>query len=305
MAQTSGIKYKPRKLIVSPMVIKPSVRRFTSYRKFLKAYYDFKKRTKPGFSFRKFAEDSDIKSPNFLQLVMQGKRNMSEEMSAQVCRAMRLVGAERSYFMAMVKRENARNSFQVAEANRGLLRAVHKLDSGSVTTAQSRYVGTWHHAVIKEMVALPDFQPNGEWISASLRGLVTPKQAEESLALLCEAGFLARDAKGNYITQEAVIDTGDGFDFARVLKNHMQTLSVWQELLPSLSKEERDLGLLVFALNKSKIPEFKEKLRQFQDEIVEWIATSELPPDSVMQLGTYLMPLTFPVDGSRPTRERN
>lgn len=296
---------------------RPSVRKYTSYRHFLKAYYDYKKLTKPGFSYRKFAEVSGIKSPNFLQLVMQGKRNMSEDMGCQVSRAMGLVGAERSYFIALVKREAARKPEQVAEANKGLLRAVNRLVGKDMTSAQAQILASWHHAVVKELVSLPDFQAKGEWISKKLRGLITPRQAEESLELLQEAGFLARletteegeregatahpllptdsqpesTAMPRYEVREPVVDTGDNFDFARVLKAHMQTLAVWQSILPTLSKEEREMGLLIFPISSERIPEFKERLRQFQDEIITWLA-DEPAPDRVMQLGTYLMPIS-------------
>ena len=294
---------------------RPSVRKYTSYRHFLKAYYDYKKLTKPGFSYRKFAEVAGIKSPNFLQLVMQGKRNMSEDMGSQVSRAMGLVGAERTYFIALVKREAARKPEQVAEANKGLIRAVNKLVGKDITSAQAQFISSWHHAAVKELALLPEFQAKGEWISKKLRGLITPRQAEESLELLQEAGFLARiepsheewesadfpdsacDASNEtspcprYEVREPVVDTGDNFDFARVLKAHLQTLGIWQQILPTLSKEEREMGLLIFPISSGRIPEFKERLRQFQDEMITWLA-EETSPDRVMQLGTYLIPVS-------------
>ncbi len=276
---------------------RPNVRRYASYRDFLKAYYDFKKRTKPGFSYRKFAEAAGIKSPNFLQLVMQGKRNMSEEMGSQVSRAMGLVGAERSYFVALVKREVARKPEQVAEANKGLIRAVNRLVGKSMTSAQAQIISSWHHAAVRELVSLPDFEPRGEWISRKLRGLVSPRQAEESLELLQVAGFVAKtpaagqEGCDSFEVREPVVDTGDEFDFARILRMHMQTLGVWQEILPSLSKEEREMGLLIFPVSSERVGELKERLRQFQDEIFNWLA-EEKSPDRVMQLGVYLMPVS-------------
>jgi len=277
---------------VKGALARPSVRTYGSYRTFLKAYYDFRKLTRPGFSYRRFAEIAGVKSPNFLQLVMQGKRNMSEQMSAQVSRAMGLVGAERSYFVALVKKENARSPTQVAEANVGLIRAVNRLVGKNMTSAQAQFLSAWHHAVVKELAQLPDFQPAGDWISKRLRGLISPRQAEESLELLRGAGFLELQEDGSYSVGEPVVDTGgDNFDFARVLKAHMQTLSVWQEILPSLSKEEREMGLLIFPMDSKRIPEFKERLRQFQEEIITWLS-DERSPDRVMQLGTYLIPMS-------------
>ena len=87
------------------------------------------------------------------------------------------------------------------------------------------------------------------------------------------------------------MDTGDSLDFARVLHHHLRTLDVWRELLPSLGQDERELGLLAFPIARSKIPLVKEKIRHFQKEMIEWLE-EQGDGDSVMQLGTYLIPLT-------------
>jgi uncharacterized protein (TIGR02147 family) len=272
--------------------IRPNVRQFNSYREYLRSFYLYKKLSKPGFSFRKFSDIAGIKSPNFLHLVMSGRRNMSEDMGLQVSKAMGLMGAERSYFMAMIKQANARRPEEVADANRGLLRAVNRLVGKDLTTASSKILSHWHHCVVKELALLPDFEPSGEWISKKLRGLVGARQAEESLELLLEAAVLCKDDEtGQFEVREPMLDTGDSLDFARVLKHHLQTLDVWKSLLPTLGQDERELGMLVFPVSKRKLPQLKERIRQFQKDMVEWLQ-EEQEPDSVMQLGTYLLPLT-------------
>jgi hypothetical protein len=51
------------------------------------------------------------------------------------------------------------------------------------------------------------------------------------------------------------------------------------------------LGLLHIPIHKNKLPEFKRRIRQFQDEIIGWLQ-DEKEPTQVAQLGTYLIPVT-------------
>jgi uncharacterized protein (TIGR02147 family) len=273
------------------MIERPKVKRYTSYRDFLKDFYLYRKCQRRNFSHRKFAELAGIKSPNFLQLVMQGKRNMSEEMSTVVSKAMGLVGSERTYFMALVRKELAKAPDEKADANRRLVAAAGRLALKKNQSNHGRLLSVWYHVVILEMLSLSDFQPNGVWISKRLGGLVTEAQAEESLTLLLKGGFVEKDSQGKLLPKEILRDTEDQFDFARILKSHMQTLELWHRILPQLGSDERELGLLVIALNKKNIQEFKERILRFQEEIIQWLATEE-NPDTVVQLGTYLIPVT-------------
>ncbi|MEO5668060.1 MAG: TIGR02147 family protein, partial [Bdellovibrionota bacterium] len=55
----------------------PDILRYGEYRAFLADFYAYKKSQRSGFSYRLFAAKAKLKSPNYLQLVMQGKRNLS------------------------------------------------------------------------------------------------------------------------------------------------------------------------------------------------------------------------------------
>ena len=92
---------------------------------------------------------------------------------------------------------------------------------------------------------------------------------------------------------DPVVDTGDTFDFARIIVSHKDTLKLWVKLLDRSHAEDhsqRELGLMNIPLKKEKIPEIKRRIR-VQDEIIGWLQ-DEKDPDSLVQLGTYLLPLT-------------
>ncbi len=256
-------------------------------------FYLYKKDLKTGFSFRRFSEMARIKSPNYLQLVMRGQRNMSEVVGRSVSKVMGLNSAEASYFLALVRRDNARDAESAESAHKDLFRAVKKLVATKMNNEkQGKILSHWYHLVIREMVFLPDFKADGQWVSERMRGVISPKEAAESLRLLMESGFIAFDADtGAMKAAVPVLDTGVAFDFASILNVHQENLGVWRQIITSLGKEERELGLLNIPISSSRIPEFKERIRAFQEEIIGWLQ-NESSPDQVVQLGCYLIPIT-------------
>jgi uncharacterized protein (TIGR02147 family) len=281
--------------VIEAAVLPPEIAAYTDYRAFLRDYYAHKKARRSGFSYRLFASQCGVKSPNYLQLVIQGKRNLSPELALRVGKALGLKPAERELFVALVRIDGASGE-ERSEAQKSYRRAAKRYLSKALPNAQGEILARWHHLLVRELVFLPDFEAEGAWISEKLRGLLSVEEAEASLLLLQQGGFLRRVESGVWRAVDPVIDTGDSFDRLRVLNTHRETLQAWAKLLPDLHPDERELGLLNIPIASDKIPEFKRRLREFQDEIVGWLQ-SETQPEQVVQLGVYLMPMTRPIKG--------
>lgn len=271
----------------------PNICRYSDYRRFLTDAYAFKKRSRAGVSFRALAARAGFRSPNYLQLVMKGERNLSNDSAARVAKAFGLKGAEKAYFESLVARDNAANPGDQERAEKRVLGSAKRLMTREIHQAQAEVLARWYLLPLRELVFLPDFEADGAWMAARMRGLVTARQAEEGLATLIRAGFLV-EKKGRLVACDPVIETQpDGFDFYRVLVSHQETLTTWVKALEGLKADERELGLINIPISSARLPEFKQRIRAFQDEIIGWLQ-DEKDPDQVVQLGTYLIPLTRP-----------
>jgi uncharacterized protein (TIGR02147 family) len=267
----------------------PLIEKYRDYRRFLRDYYAFKKNHRAGFSFRQFASKAGIKSPNYLQLVMKGERNLSEAMADQVAVAMDLSSAQKKYFVSLVRQENAKTDDELGRAREESLVSLKKLVAKYLNRNKEQVLTEWHYLLIRELVALPDFEPTGEYISEKLRGLITAKQGEKSLRLLIETGFLS-EKSGRLEIVDPILDTGDTlFTDELIQKYHAQNLKQWSENLSIWDSRELELGLLNLSLPASKIPELKERMRNFQDQILGWLQESG-SADSVVQVGVYMIP---------------
>lgn len=265
---------------------------YSCYRQYLKDFYSYQKARRKGFSFRKFAQLSGVKSPNFLQLVMKDQRRLSESMSENVAIAMGLKGPEKSYFVAMVELEQAVDETKVSLARRNLARFRKKILEKHIPLSEAEILSSWYHTVIREMTFLKEFKSDGEWISKRLRGLVTAEQAERSIQLLVAAGFL-EEQNGTLNAKDPILTTGKESRSLLIAKMHTETLKQWAKIILEIEPEDRELGLLQIAISSERIPEFKERIRKFQDEIIGWVVEHQhVQSDQIVELGVYLVPIT-------------
>lgn len=287
------------------------LREYSDYRSYLRDWFESRKALRPGFSYRRFSALLGLKSPNFMQLVISGQRGVSAEVANRLCRVMGLRGAERTYFLALVEHDGfagacaggahtrgaeAGGSAGSAageaerEAAKALLIARRRLVTSHLERVKEIIVSEWYHMLVRELVCLPSFEPTGAYVSRALNGLISEEEAANSLKLLMEVGLFIRGEDGRWQTRDAALDTGN-FVFARSTyeRAHAGTLKAWASALDRLNPSEQELGLLHVPIASEKIPELRERIRRFQDELIGWLC-EEKNPDRVVQVGTYLIP---------------
>ncbi|MCB0414587.1 MAG: TIGR02147 family protein, partial [Bdellovibrionales bacterium] len=72
----------------------PKLQTYTDYREYLQDFYQYKKKLFKneirGYTYAHFSAAANIKSPNYLKLIIDGKRNLSKEMIQKFSRALEL-----------------------------------------------------------------------------------------------------------------------------------------------------------------------------------------------------------------------
>lgn len=86
----------------------PDVVEFRDYRAFLRAFYQTNKQERNGFSPRAFSKRAQLRSSNYLKLVMDGDRNLTPQMAPRFARACSLRGQAAAYFCELVAFNQAR-----------------------------------------------------------------------------------------------------------------------------------------------------------------------------------------------------
>lgn len=272
---------------------RPNVTRYSNYRELLKALVEFKKFKRKTFSYRLLSKLTDVGSPNYFQLVIQGKRNLSDEVAHEVARVLNLSDDESNYFVALVKLAKAKDSEEVHEIERLLQRTKAHLLSRRLTETELPALSSWHRVILRGLVSLKDFEPNAEWIAKKLFSDVEPARIEAALELLTSAGIMKKDESGNYTVGDEILDTG----VARVDMRGLciETLEEWKKLLAKRDLKDADLKyyLVNIPVPASKTAELREKAERLLEEISGWYLDScQGPKDRLMQVGIFLVPVT-------------
>jgi len=271
---------------------------YLDYRAFLRDFYNAKKSGARGFSFRSFSRKAGLKSPNYLKLVIDGERNLSDDMAERFASACGLGDDEARYFIDLVAFNQAatlaeRNKHYARITGYQRYRKAHKLD-----LAHAAYYSAWYMPAIRELAARHDFQDDPAWLAEQLVPPITRLEAERSLQILTELGLLVRDASGKLKQADVLLSTGPetrGLHIAAYHRGMMQRAMESIDLVPA---GERDISSLTVCLGANGLRSFKERVQRFRRELLE-LSALEDDPEQVVQMNFQLFPLSKSSRGNK------
>jgi uncharacterized protein (TIGR02147 family) len=263
---------------------------YDNYRSYLKDLYKYYKETKPQFSYRYFSQKAGFRSPNFLQLVIEGKRNLSPESIERFTNALKLTKKEAEFFRILVHLNQARTVGEKKIYAEQLMqfrpfRYIHPLRQD-----QYRYYTDWYNIPIRELTMLPEFSEDPSWIARRLIPPISPQQAQKALDLLLQLGLLERDESGRLVQADAFISTGDEVTSTSVANYHRAMIERGAEALDRFPGPDRDISSVTMALSDKNFREIKALIQRFRKELLA-IADQDRAPEGVYQVNFQLFPL--------------
>ncbi|MCA9562434.1 MAG: TIGR02147 family protein [Myxococcales bacterium] len=269
----------------------PDIFEYLDYRRFLADYYAAAKENKRAFSYRYFSRKAGYSSPNFLKLVMDGQRNISQDSIERFADALKLNKSETRFFASLVAFNQADNeeekneAFEHVAASRRF-RTARKLDRDFFL-----YLSRWYYPAIREMVARADFVEEPDWIAGQLIPPIQPKQASECIEILLDLGLLVRDDNGKLRRGDASITTGHEVRSLAIGNYHRQMLQRAAESIELVPSERRDISGLTVSVSLDTVSELKARIQEFRELLLDRCDRDE-EPDSVYQINFQLFPLT-------------
>lgn len=255
------------------------------------------KATKPQFSYRYFSRIAGFSSPNFLKLVAEGQRNLSPKSIAKFAKGLGLDQEEQEIFETLVLLGQAQTD---AERNRYYLRLRRKsvgTAAARMEEAQYRVYSLWYALPIREMLTLPDFQEDPEWIGQRLRPPVPAADVEKAIDLLLEVGLIVRnEASRELEPSDPHISTGPKVRSLAVRNYHRAMLDLAAKSLDGVPLERRDITALTVRLSEARYQQVRAHIAKFRKELLEIIDEQKLSDvteqQDVYQVGFQLFPLT-------------
>lgn len=273
---------------------------FDSVSSYLQSVFARAKRGIPRYSYRKLADDLGFGSTNIVHLFIRGKRPISEKAVEKIATALTLDSKQRDYLLALVAVRKNTSPEAREQALDQLIDLKQKYAPSPIDRRHIEYASKWFHPVIREMVALPEFQSDPKWIASHIQPKISTSQARASLDLLVKIGFLETDPEtGEYYQVDAQVATGPKMKQLYAASYHKESIPLAIDALVTTPGRERSVTSLTLSVSEEQFRRIKDKIAEFQAEIFTIENEREAgPPDRIVQLNMQLFP------ASKYTREK-
>lgn len=263
---------------------------YTSYRSFLKDFYEEKK-SGEGYTYRDFSKIAGMNSSSWLLHLIKGTKNLSNESTVKVSKALSLSGSEAEYFELLVHFTQAKNNDTKDYFYRKMLTCKKSLNMALISKEQYDYYTKWYHPVVRSLVSKVKFGDDYGLLAAWLEPRITAAEAKASVALLAKLELIKKDEKGNWIQAEPILSTGDEVMSLNIANYHKQVLQLAENVFDRSKREERDISALTLGISGEAFSRIKGRLQSFRKEIME-IAKESENPDRVFQLNLQFFPVS-------------
>jgi len=268
-----------------------SVFDYLDYREFLRDWCDAAKAGDSKFSMRNFARRAELGSISHLRMVMKGERGLTADSAEKFARAIDLNDDERLFFGDLVEFNQAGSEADRERLYKALFRHEGFRAAHEMTGEHFECLTKWYYVAIREMIALPDFKEDPEWIAANLRPAITPDQAREAIDTLVRCGFASRDDEGRLFLSQGHLATPDEVAALVAAGFHRSMIERAGEAVDEHEGHERSITSLTAALSKERFLEMKRRINEFRKELRAFMVDCE-DADEVYQINFQLFSLT-------------
>jgi uncharacterized protein (TIGR02147 family) len=276
---------------------KPDLFVYLDYRQYLRDAFEAMKAKDRKTSFRSFAKEAGFTSPNFLQLVISGTRNLSSANIPGTIRALGLNKQESEFFANMVGFEQAEGFEEKNFHYQKMLRSRRYTEAKPIEKGQYVYLEQWYNPVVREMLSHKDFTGDPAWIARRIQPALTVAQVEKSIELLNALGMIRRDETGGkWLQAEPIISTPAEVESLAVANYHRSVLKLASDSIEAFSSGERDLRAATLGIPKSAYPQIKRKMEELWREILA-LSQDGGKVEEVYQVNLQVFPLTKAEDG--------
>ena len=262
---------------------------YQDYRMYMRDFYEERKRSSL-FSWREFSKLAGFTSPNFMQLVCEGKSRLSKTGVEKVADAMGLAGADRDYFFAMERFGDAKSDAKKIQAFNEMQKIAKENRLRVVDAEAFKYFESWVNPVLRELAPImPGAKPLE--LAHQCIPVVSAAEVRHSLDFMCRAEFLNKVGEDTYVQTEKVV-TGSSEAIPLALRSMNRQMSKFAtEAIDEVPPEKRHITGVTLGMSQSTYQWLVQKLETLRQQVVA-MAAKEKEYDKVYRLNLQLFPLT-------------
>jgi len=267
---------------------RPVIYHYVDYRLFLKDILNFK-RSQTSQTIGEISKSAGFKSAGYLNLLIQGKRNLGLQAASKLASALRLRRQEHTFFAALVAFTQARDFESKLKAFRSLKSFRHFREAQEDLAHQYRYFSRWYFAAILAALQNEDWaQKTINQQAADLK--IQVSELERAIKSLETLGLVERK-RDQWRPTQASYRSANELQSLFVANFHNEMIERAIEAHNTLPSSERKMGSLTMALSSEQFEEASKRLYQFLDDLHAILDQPEATPEKVYQLNFQLFPL--------------
>ncbi len=262
---------------------------YQDYREYMRDFYEERKRSSL-FSWREFSKLAGFTSPNYIQLVCEGKSRLSKTGVEKVATAMELAGSDRDYFFAMERFGDAKSDSKKIQAFNDMQNIAKENRLRVVDGEAFKYFESWVNPVMRELAPImPGAKPLE--LARNCYPVVSAAEVRQSLDFMVHANFLKKVGEDTYVQTEKVV-TGSSAAIPLALRSMNRQMSKFAtDAIDDIPPEKRHTAGVTLGMSNATYKWLVQKLESLRQQVVA-MAAKEKDYDKVYRLNLQLFPLT-------------
>jgi len=270
-----------------------SVLSYIDYRRYLRDFYEEKKRTTRFFSTRYFARKAGLSSASFLREVIDGKKNLGKQSIDKFIRALDLTGKEARFFKHLVFFNQAEGADEKQDHYAVLLSLMNSVKEFQLTVQQLQVYNYWYVPVIRELACIMDFKDDFALLARAVYPTITTSEAKSAVKLLIRLKMLRKLKNGSYEQSSCAVRAKSELDTIAIMNFTRAMTEKAINALVTLPKDERNFSTITCGMSRSCYELILAETSAFKDRVVAIINNdARMRTDRVYQFNFQIFPVS-------------
>lgn len=274
----------------------PSIFEYLDYRLYLKDYYEWKKQSSDGFSYRTFGKLAGVSASLFKDIVSE-RQNLSPKIADKYAAAMKLKKREQSYFSHLVLFNNAKDNAEKNEQFENMMSLRRQRKNTILHVSKFDYFAEWYHSVVRELIHNQPANISPTKIGGMIQPKISGAKVKKSIQLLQSLELISRkEADGVEYWVQTDRSISSDFDVrSQALKKYQSSMiQLAQESIERFSGSERNLQAMTLSGSAEAYEKIKKRMNQFVNETFNILEADARDVEKVFALNLQLFPLANP-----------
>lgn len=270
---------------------KPQIFNYTDYRKYLKDYYNFQKKSDSLFSFRIWSKQMGFTSSNYVKFIIDKKRHVGKNSIYKIITGLEIGKKESDYFSYLVFFAKAKTGV----GKNYYFGLISSLRANKVASALPSHLfefyNNWYNIVIWHLISNQPKDVDIKCIAKQVVPNIFPKQVKKSIELLLKLK-LVKCENGFYTHCAPILNTEKEVQSLAIINFHKKMIELAGASIEEFASENREISSCTVKVSKSGYERLKARIQEFRVEILQ-IVKDDKDVKDVVQVNFQLFPLTY------------